>query len=220
MPVWPAIQHVSFESPGLIAAEAKVRGIDMPVVRMDLGEELPSARDIDGLVVMGGPMGVNDKLEHDHLVGEVELIRLSLEREIPVLAVCLGAQLMAAAAGADVFQGPVEEAGPGEVRLVAEDPVLGPAGTDLPVIHWHQDTFDIPAGARLLASSDVYPHQAFAIGRAAYGLQFHVEIGLEAALVLRPHFPFEVSEGELTRIETSGRRVISRFFDLATGPEI
>ena len=154
MPVWPAIQHVSFESPGLIAAEAKVRGIDMPVVRMDLGEELPSARDVDGLVVMGGPMGVNDKLEHDHLVGEVELIRLSLEREIPVLAVCLGAQLMAAAAGADVFHGPVEETGPGEVSLVAEDPVLGPAGTDLPVIHWHQDTFDIPAGARLLASSD------------------------------------------------------------------
>ncbi len=216
MPVWPAIQHVSFETPALIAAEASARGIEMPVLRMDLGEALPSAADIDGLVIMGGPMGVNDTSCHGHLAGEIDLIRLSLEREIPVLGVCLGAQLMAAATGAAVFQGPVEELGPGEVRLVVDDPVLGPAGSDLPVIHWHGDTFDLPAGARLLASSEAYPHQAFRIGRHAYGLQFHVEIGKESAKELRPHFPFKMSDGQLSRIELSGRGVLSRFFDLAT----
>ena len=215
MPVWPAIQHVSFETPALIGVEAESRGIDMPVVRMDLGEALPDAADIDGLVVMGGPMGVSDISSHGHLAAEIELIRDTLERDIPILAVCLGAQLMAAAAGADVFSGPAEEVGPGEVRIVSDDVVLGPAGSDLPVIHWHQDTFDLPDGARLLASSKDYPHQAFSIGDHAYGLQFHVEIGHDARRALGPEFPFEVEDGELSRIEAAGKGVLSRFFDRA-----
>lgn len=215
MPAWTALQHVSFETPALIGEEAEARGIDLEIVRMDLGEEVPSVEAIDGLIVMGGPMGVMDTEEFPGLIAEMKLIEAAVSRGLPVIGVCLGAQLLAAALGARVYRGPGEEVGAGEVTLVADDPVLGGSGSRLPVLHWHGDTFDLPEGAELLASSDCYENQAFRIGSRVYGLQFHVEIGREAARAIAPHLPAGVdfTEEQQGEIERSGIPVISRFFD-------
>ena len=215
MPTWAALQHVSFETPALIGAEAEARGIEVEIARMDLGQEVPAVDSIEGLIVMGGPMGVMDTREHPGLLAEMRLIEAAVRRDLPVIGVCLGAQLLAAAMGARVYRGPLEEVGAGEVTLVADDPVLGAAGESLPVLHWHGDTFDLPEGATLLASSATYENQAFRLGKRAYGLQFHVEIGREAAGAISPHLPagVEFTVDQQAEIEHSGRPVISRFFD-------
>ena len=215
MPAWSALQHVGFETPALIGEEAEARGIDLQTVRMDLGDEVPSVEEIEGLIVMGGPMGVMDTEEYPGLRAEMELIEAAVRRDLPVIGVCLGAQLLAAAMGARVYRGPAEEVGAGEVTLAADDPVLGRAGSRLPVLHWHGDTFDLPEGADLLASSEAYENQAFRIGGRAYGLQFHVEIGREAAKAIIPHLPagVEFTADQQAKIESSGIPVISRFFD-------
>lgn len=184
---------------------------------MDLGDPVPAATEIEGLIVMGGPMGVMDTEQHPGLTSEMKLIEEAVACDLPVLGVCLGAQLLAAALGARVYRGHGEEIGAGEVELVADDPVLGKEGGRLPVLHWHGDTFDLPGGAHLLASSSEYENQAFRFGERAYGLQFHVEIGREAAESILPHLPDHVRFDEADRIaiEAAGIPVISRFFDIA-----
>jgi GMP synthase-like glutamine amidotransferase len=216
-----AIEHVPFEGPGSIATEAALRGTPLCVVRPDRGEPLPSADELRGLVVMGGPMGVSDTAAHPCLVDELELLGRAVATGRPVLGVCLGAQLLAAALGAEVSRGEQLEIGPGTVALSAEgraDPVLGAAGrAQLPVVHWHQDTFALPAGAVRLASSALYPNQAFRAGTCAYGLQFHVEVDRALAAGWREHLPAGVAIAEAAReeIERVGRATIAAFFDLA-----
>jgi GMP synthase-like glutamine amidotransferase len=183
---------------------------------MDLGDPLPDLQELDGLVVMGGPMGALDDHEHPHLPAERELLAAAVAAELPVLGVCLGAQLLAAAAGAKVYHGPVLEVGLGTVDLTdagRADPVLGPAGPRLDVLHWHQDTFELPDDAVHLASSDIYPHQAFRLGEQAYGLQFHLELDATLLHDLTPHLPSGLhlaSDAALT-IGATGRPAIGRF---------
>jgi GMP synthase (glutamine-hydrolysing) len=137
-----------------------------------------------------------------------------------VLGVCLGAQLIAQALGASVFAGEHEEIGVGSIALSSEglaDEVLGAAGQrELPVMHWHGETFDLPAGAVLLASSERYPNQAFRFGERAYGFQFHVEVDRELAVGWRAHLPASVliDEDDRTRVEAAGRSVLAAFFGL------
>jgi len=155
---WVAIQHVPFEGPGLIAEVAARRGIELQPCHTYRGESLPSREEVGGLVVMGGPMGVGDTDEHPSLARERELIAETVRAGLPVLGVCLGAQLMAHSLGARVHRGAQAEIGLGTVALTEagrEDPVLGSAGLELlPVMHWHQDTFELPDGASLLARSE------------------------------------------------------------------
>jgi GMP synthase-like glutamine amidotransferase len=223
-PRWAVVQHVAYEGPGLIADEATRRGVVLEARRMDLGEALPAATEIDGLVVMGGPMGVDDEGEHPHLTAERALIADSLARDLPILGVCLGAQLLAATLGGRVYRGPVAEVGCGHVRLSAEgrrDTVLGAPGlAELPVLHWHHDTFDLPPGAVHLADSAPYPNQAFRAGACAYGLQFHVELTAELASSMANHLPDAVALPDRDRvaIERTGRSVVAAFFDAALHP--
>lgn len=207
------IQHVPFEGPGLIAPALFAVGSEVSVVRADLGDALPAAAQLDVLVVMGGPMGAFDDLEHPHLVEERALIAECVRLGKPVLGVCLGAQLLAAALGASVHRGPVEEIGAGEVELTATgDPVLSPSGPRVPVVHWHGDTFDLPDGAELLARSDLYAHQAFRVG-TAYGLQFHVEIGSAELWEITPYLPAgrKISLAEVDAVSAVGERVLARW---------
>ncbi len=209
------VQHVPFEGPGLIAPALTAVGSDVQVVHVYRDEVLPDAGDLDVLVVMGGPMGALDDLDHPHLAQERELIAQSVRQGRPVLGVCLGAQLLAAALGARVFRGPVLEAGAGTVALTPEgfaDPVVGPAGPRLPVIHWHQDTFDLPQQAVLLAGSDQYAHQAFRVGDS-YGLQFHVEFDADAVRLAAPHLPAGtvVTPDVVDTVASSGAQVLTRW---------
>jgi GMP synthase (glutamine-hydrolysing) len=172
------IRHVAFEDLGLwaqsLASRGEVRyfqaGVD------DLAE--CSKHPADLLVVLGGPIGVYEAEEYPFIPGELELISQRLRTKKPTLGICLGAQLVAAAAGAKVYPSGVKEIGWAPIELT-------PAGQSsclrhliesrLNVLHWHGDTFDLPDGATLLASTHLVQHQAFSLGAHALALQFHVE---------------------------------------------
>jgi GMP synthase-like glutamine amidotransferase len=201
------------------------RGLRHEVFRMDRGDPLPDPGSIDGLVVMGGPMGVNDTDRYPWLVVERELITAVAAAGRPVLGVCLGAQQLATALGAEVTTGPIEEIGLGQVELTEagrRDPVFGPeygglAHTALPCVHWHRDTFSLPDGAVHLAGTRLFPHQAFRWDDRVYALQFHVEVDHSLAEAWKPHLPAGVTlDGPgLALVESVGTRLLQRFVDRA-----
>jgi GMP synthase (glutamine-hydrolysing) len=218
---WVAVQHVPFEGPGSIATAVARRGAPLRVCHPYLGEALPRLEELRGLVVMGGPMGVSDTDSHPYLADELELLARAASADLPVLGVCLGAQLLAAALGGTVYRGAQPEIGAGTVTLSAEggaDPVLGATDREeLAVVHWHQDTFELPAGAVRLAGSDLYPNQAFRMGARAYGLQFHVEVDRALAAGWREHLPagIELPEPACEEVEAVGALVLPAFLALA-----
>ncbi len=222
---WAVVQHVAHEGPGLIADALAGHGCVIEVVRLDRGDPLPDQGDVAGLVVMGGPMGVHDVGDHPWLVPERALMEAVATDGRPVLGVCLGAQQLALALGAEVTSGTAPEIGIGRVELTADgrrDPVLGPeygglAATAPACVHWHSDTFSLPAAAVHLAATRVTPHQAFRWGATVYGLQFHVEVDRALAAAWLPHLPAGVTLGHagLSEVEAVGRRVLRRFVALA-----
>lgn len=221
---WWCVQHVGFEGPAAIADVAVGLGHEVRTVALHDGDPLPPRAALAdggaGLVVMGGPMGAFDDAVHPYLAAERALIAGCVEDDVPVIGVCLGAQLLAAALGAAVRRGPRGEVGAGTVSLTAAgraDPVLAHAPDPLPVVHWHHDTFDLPDGAVLLAGSERYPHQAFRAGRS-YGLQFHVELGPRELPMLQERMnPERVpTHDELATVADAGRGVLERL--LAAGP--
>jgi GMP synthase (glutamine-hydrolysing) len=183
MPRCLVLQHVDVEGPGRIADLFGERGFTVEVVALHRGEPVPAAVSPEiPLVVMGGPMGVSEVGDprYPFLAGEVALLRARLAAGAPNLGVCLGSQLLAHAAGAPVYPNVREgrrvyEIGYAPVELTGE---LG-QGAPL-MVHWHGDTFDLPAGAVHLASTAACPNQAFRLGRSQ-ALQFHPE--LEASTV-------------------------------------
>lgn len=138
----------------------------------------PSPRDVSGLVVLGGEMNADEVKRHPFLGRERELLREAVHAGVPVLGICLGAQILARALDAAVPRSPVRELGFLPVRLTdagRDDPVTAPFDGVPRVFQWHADTFDLPEGALLLAEGDDVPHQAFRVGEHAYAVQFHPE---------------------------------------------
>jgi GMP synthase-like glutamine amidotransferase len=177
------LQHIACEPPAAFEDELRSRGLELVRVELDEGDALRDWRDFDGTIVMGGPMGAYEDDAHPWLVEEKRAIRSAALAGHPVWGVCLGAQLLAAALGAAVYPGPEAEVGLLEVELsaaAAGDPVFRHAPPRFPTLQWHGDTFDLPPGATLLASSPTYRNQAFVFERA-YGLQFHLEVSPELA---------------------------------------
>ncbi|MGH9466569.1 MAG: type 1 glutamine amidotransferase [Terriglobales bacterium] len=214
--MWAILQHAPWEGPGLIAAALDAHGFEFRVHRLDQGEAVPETVP-DGLVVMGGPMGVYEARQFPFLSEEQRLLRACLAEDLPVLGVCLGAQLMAAALGAEVSRGATLEAGEGSVTLTGAgraDAVIGIGCGELPVVHWHQGTFPLPQGTELLASSRLYPMQAFRAGRYGYGLQFHLELQPEQARQWREQGLTITPEHE-QRVREAGERVVDNFLHLA-----
>jgi len=180
------LTHAEFEGPGRIADLVVDAGHSLEVRSLHRGDPVPSslARD-ELLVVMGGSMGVSDVdgPEYPFLKREVALLRRCIEQDSPVLGVCLGAQLLAHAAGARVFPmtgangARTYEVGWAPIRFrgTGSAPVLDGLPPEAVVLHWHGDTFDLPEGAQLLASSAVCRNQGFQLGHRLFGLQFHCE---------------------------------------------
>jgi len=172
------LQHIACEPPGVFEDVLAERAHELVRVELDEGEPLPAGT-WDAIVAMGGPMSVNDEGEHPWLAGEKAAIASHVRAGRPFWGSCLGAQLLASALGARVYPGPAPEVGVLAIELTAaglDDPVLGALPAAIDTLQWHGDTFDLPEGAVLLASSPAYPHQAFRVGRAAYAVQFHVEV--------------------------------------------
>ena len=179
-----AVQHVHCETLGTIGDALAGSGLRPRHVRVFEGEPVPLEMEgAAGLVVMGGPMGVYEQESYPHLRDEMRLIESALKDERPVLGVCLGSQLLAAALGARVYPGPRKEIGWYEVTLAeaaAGDPVWSGVhaenGGRFTALHWHGDQFELPRGAVRLASSALTENQAFAHGPGAYGILFHMEL--------------------------------------------
>ena len=174
------LQHIACEPPGVFEDVLTERGATLRRVELDEGEPLPRTLDgIHAIVAMGGPMSVNDEAEHPWLVAEKALIARAVRVGVPFWGSCLGVQLLASSLGARVRQGPAAEVGVLPVFATpdaAADPVFSGLVWPRQTLQWHEDTFDLPQGATLLATSPAYPNQAFRVGRVAYGVQFHIEI--------------------------------------------
>jgi GMP synthase (glutamine-hydrolysing) len=171
-----AIRHVAFEDAGVWRESLAERGYDLAYVEAGVDALEDAAREADLLIVLGGPIGVYETEAYPFLVDEIAAVRRRLEAKAPILGVCLGAQLMAAALGARVAPGPGKEIGYAPVALTdagRASPLARLEG--LPVLHWHGDACELPAGAARLASTPLCPVQAFSVGPRALALQFHVE---------------------------------------------
>lgn len=173
-----AFRHVPFEGLGLIGPALKSRGIAYEYADLYReGAELPKTDGYDGLILLGGPMSANDPLPY--LKYEMRAMERAISAGTPVLGICLGAQLIARTLGAPVYRNAAPEIGWFDIRLTRaadNDAVLTGLKPAETVFHWHSDTFDLPAGAELLAHSDRTERQAFRYGRTVYGLQFHLEV--------------------------------------------
>jgi GMP synthase-like glutamine amidotransferase len=175
-------QHVPFEGLGSIETWMKEAGYTITCTQFYRSTEFPKIRKIDFLVVMGGPMSVNDEDAYPWLPVEKRFIRDTIKHGIPVLGICLGAQLIASAMGADVYPNHVKEIGWFPVQRVSSmERSIFRFPPTAEVFHWHGETFDLPSGATLLASSAACENQAFQFGRAVIGLQFHLETTPESA---------------------------------------
>lgn len=175
------VQHVEPEGPYAIGDALVEAGVAVDVRAVHAGDPLPpDVADYEGLVVMGGPMSAVSDNGFATRTAEIGLLGDALARGRPVLGVCLGAQLLALAAGGSVYPGAAgPEIGWAPVELTPDagrDPLLAGLPRRLTVLHWHSDTFDPPAPAVLLAGNDRYRSQAFRCGARAWGVQFHLEI--------------------------------------------
>lgn len=177
------IQHIAVEGPGTLAALLTQRGWALETIALYAGAKLPQAPDAyDAIIVMGGPMGVYDEADYPFLHHEHSFLTQAIARQVPLLGICLGSQLLAKALGARVYPNPQKEIGWYSVELTPAgqaEPLFAGLGTAVPVFQWHGDAFDIPPGATLLASSALCAHQAFRYGDRVYGLLFHLELTAE-----------------------------------------
>jgi GMP synthase-like glutamine amidotransferase len=170
-------RHVPFEGLGLIEAALAERHIEVDYADLyQAGAALPEIAAYDALIFLGGPMSVNDDLPF--LRHEMEFIRRAVAQRQPILGICLGAQLIARAMGATVRRNSAREIGWYDLRFTgaaAGDRLFDGLSAET-VFHWHGETFDLPPGAELLASSELCRNQAFRIGERVYALQFHLEV--------------------------------------------
>ena len=173
------LQHLEIEPPALIGDCLRKEGHALETVRIDKHDTIPdNLAGYTGLIVMGGPMSANDNLPF--IKEEINLLRQAITQDFPVLGLCLGAQLLAKAAGAEILPSPERELG--WYRLLSTpDGKTDALFSSLPaegldVFQWHGETFLLPRGAKLLASCPKVPNQAFRLGSCQYGLQFHVEV--------------------------------------------
>lgn len=174
------LQHVAREPLGIL--DPLLRDAGLRIRYVNFAREPGAQVDIGryaGLIVLGGPMNVDEADRYPHLAHEIEVLRAALDRSIPTLGICLGAQLLAAALGARVHPNPVREIGWYPLALspqAADDPLFRHLDASPPVFQWHAYTFTEPAGSVHLASTPSCGNQAFRYGDFAYGLQFHLEV--------------------------------------------
>ncbi len=173
------LQHLDIEPPALIADVLLAAGHTLATVHLDQGDKLPDSSDhINGAIIMGGPQSAND-IQTAYIRKELVWLEKAIKDGMPMLGICLGAQLIAKAAGAEILTSPVRELGWFPVYQTSEsetDPLFSLMQHGLTVFQWHGETFSIPESMILTATHPDVPAQAFRLGHGQYGLQFHVEV--------------------------------------------
>jgi len=205
--VW-VLQHHPAENLGAIAEALESAALAWQYVRVFDGRPVPTdMKGAGGLIVMGGPEAVYRLDRYPYLRDEIALIENALKAGRPVLGVCLGSQLLAAALGANVRRAAHKEIGWYPVRLRSEakdDRLLGGVPEEFVACHWHSDIFDLPAGAVPLASSELTELQGFRYGENAWGLLFHAEMTQQIVAALVSEF----GEG-LKRVGIDGDEILA-----------
>ena len=197
------IQHSPCETLGRMAEAVQTEHLGVETVQAFHVQQVPKTMDAyDGLVVLGGPMGVYEQEKYGYLRDELRLIEQGLKQKKPILGVCLGSQLLAAALGAKVTPGKQKEIGWYSVRLndfATTDALWQGVPRSFVAFHWHGDVFELPAGAVPLAGSDLTACQAFRYGANAYGLLFHAEVTKEIIEGMVKAFAGELQEAGIRR---------------------
>lgn len=170
-----AIQHLAFEDLGSLADILERQGHQIEMLDATR-DDLQPARNADLLIVLGGPISVNDSARFPFLTEECHILEHRILLGLPTIGVCLGAQLIAQVLGAKVFPMSIKEIGFSPLVLTEAGWAHPLAHVSLPVLHWHGETFDLPEGATRLASTDLCAEQAFALGDHTLALQFHLEV--------------------------------------------
>lgn len=182
-----SLQHVPFEDIGSLHSDIQAKGFSLSTTHLYKGDNTPELNDFDVLIVMGGPMGVYDDDQYPWLAPEKEFIATAIAAGKKVMGICLGAQLIACVLGAKVTRNTHREIGWFPLELSA-DASKHPISTILArcttVFHWHGDTFELPAQAQLIASSQACTNQAYVIDNQVYGFQFHLETTEKSASAL------------------------------------
>jgi GMP synthase-like glutamine amidotransferase len=189
------LEHAANEGPGKIGAWAESRGHIVKHVRMDLGDPPPSLDDAGMIVIMGGGMNIYQHRDYPWLVDEKRFLAKAIARGVPLLGICLGAQLLADVLGGKVVQNPHKEVGWWPVRFLDRSAPFDGFPAECPMFHWHGDTFDLPPRARRIAESDACRNQAFAFGDRIIGLQFHAEVAPEDLAAFCDAAPQDMEDG-------------------------
>lgn len=180
-------QHVANEILGTLNPALKQQGLNIRYVNFERDPDAtPSVEKYNGLIVLGGHMGVYEADQYTHIKTEIKLIEQALKKNIPILGICLGAQILAHVLGSEVRKSPEKEMGWYDIELTTageNSPLLSHFKKTEKIFQMHGDTFDIPKSCEHLAQSKICPAQAFSYGTKVYGLQFHLEV--DAAMILR-----------------------------------
>jgi len=213
-------KNIGTEGPGTIEDHMIGNEIPYSIIDLSTGEQIPESDSFNTLVMLGGPMSVNEDESYPYIKEEEKLVRNFISKNKKILGICLGAQIMAKALGARVYAGAEKEIGWYDIELTGEgledsrmrSLALHPAVRDFwrkfKVFHWHGETFDIPSGAVRLAGSELYPNQAFRYGGNAYAFQFHIEVSREMIYDWFKNEPLDINK---LKDETE------RFYDVYNG---
>jgi GMP synthase-like glutamine amidotransferase len=193
------LQHVAFEGLGSIEKWLQLHNYQISSTRLFESALFPDVNEIDLLIIMGGPMSVNDEKELPWLIAEKKFVRAAIDAGKPVLGICLGAQMIANVMGSKIYPNTQKEIGWFPITAKSTDSQYFQFPLSVTVFHWHGETFDLPKNATLLASSKVCANQAFQMGKNVIGLQFHLETTPESLKDISIHCANEIVEGEFVQ---------------------
>ena len=193
------LQHVAFEGLGSIENWLLSHGYQISSTRLFESALFPDVNEIDLLIIMGGPMSVNDEKELPWLIAEKQFVKAAIDAGKPVLGICLGAQMIANVMGSKIYPNTQKEIGWFPITARSTDPIYFQFPSSVTVFHWHGETFDLPKQASLLASSQACTNQAFQVGHNVIGLQFHLETTPESLNDISVHCANEIVEGEFVQ---------------------